>query len=83
VIEHGLPGNTAHLLAQSARLEGDAVVGVVDDVELPGWRRRRCFIGDRHMLGQIGFAPQAAVGRVLALVRFHGLDRRRPLQREG
>jgi hypothetical protein len=42
-IECGLPGNTAHLLAEGACLKGNAVVGVIDHVELPPRRQRRCF----------------------------------------
>jgi hypothetical protein len=54
-IEHRLPGKTAHLPAQGACLKGEAVVSVINEhVELPGRRRRRCFIGDRDMFGQIG-----------------------------
>ena len=44
-VKRGLPGNAAHLPAEGARLEGGAVVGVFNHVELPGLRWRRCFDG--------------------------------------
>ena len=78
-------GKTAHLPAQGACLKGDAVVSVINQhVELPGRPRRRCFIGDRDMFGQIGFTAQTAVGGVLAfLMDFRGVSLRRPAQRKG
>jgi hypothetical protein len=83
VVEWGLADNTAQLLTERTRLEGDAIVSVLNHyVELLGWRRRRRFIGDRHMFGQLGLTAQAAVGGVLAMVGVCGLGLRRPPQRE-
>src|SRR6266852_2696806 len=68
-IERRLPGKTAHLLAEDARLQG-AVIAVIGHNELLAWRRYRRFLGNRQMVRQLRFAAQTAVGGILTFVDF-------------
>jgi hypothetical protein len=53
-IECGLPGNAAHLLAEGARPKGNAVIGVIDHVELPGRRQHLASLAMATCSGRSG-----------------------------
>src|SRR5882724_2246642 len=65
-VERDLAGDTTHLLAQNAGLTGGIVRLVVEyNGKLLRRPRGGRLLGDRDMVGKLGFAAQAAVGGIL------------------